>query len=159
MARKPTDSFGKFLETNPTTEQAIIANRARDVMNQGRSPNAILDASDLTPEQKKLIIQEYQADLIESQKNPQKTKPLSQMLKDTPETKVSSEQKNSSIDRSQVEYMPIRDIAPDVAEYLDISVDSLISKGRNKNDIVPRVLNKIEENLGRSLSTIESEHI
>lgn len=34
MGRKPNDTFGRFLETNPTTEQAIVANRAREVMNQ-----------------------------------------------------------------------------------------------------------------------------
>jgi hypothetical protein len=68
MARPATDSYTKFTDTNPTVEQAIVAGNARKAMDEGRSPNTILDNSNLTPEQKTLIIKDYQNDLIASRK-------------------------------------------------------------------------------------------
>ena len=39
-------------------------------MDEGRSPNTIFAESSLTPEQKKLIIEGYQADVIYNQTKP-----------------------------------------------------------------------------------------
>lgn len=66
---------------------------------------------------------------------------------------------NYEYDTTGTEYMAIRELAPDEAEYIWLLIDKWVEKWTEDNVLIPKILNAIETRLWRRLSTLESEHI